>query len=369
MMKKARVGIVGCGNICGTYFWQLGDVYTNYVELVACADLDFQRAKARAAERPGVQAMTVKNLLASKDIDIVVNLTIPAAHFSVAMKAIKSGKHVYNEKPLCLTRSEGLRLLEAAKAQGVRVGGAPDTFLGGGLQTSRKLLDDGAIGKPLAATAFMMCRGHENWHPNPDFFYKKGGGPMFDMGPYYVTALVSLFGPVVRVAGSTKISFPTRTITSQPKNGELITVETPTHLTGVMDFASGVTATVIMSFDVVAHSLLPIQVHGEAGSMVVNDPNSFNGDILVHKLGGPSWEKISPTHFVEIMNRGTGVADMALAIDQNRPHRVNGDLCYHVLDVMHAFDDSSRKGRHVMIKSTCTRPEPLKPGLAQGILE
>lgn len=368
-MKKARVGIIGCGNISGTYFWQLGALYKNYVDLVACADLDFQKAKGRAAENQGVEAMTVKNLLASKDVDIIVNLTIPRAHYSVAMKAIKAGKHVYNEKPLCLTRAEGKRILEAAKAQGLRVGGAPDTFLGGGIQTSRKLLDEGAIGKPLAATAFMMCRGHESWHPAPAFYYQKGGGPMLDMGPYYVTALVALFGPVVRVSGSTKITFPTRTITSKPKTGELINVEVPTHITGVMDFASGVTATVIMSFDVVAHSLLPLQVHGETGSMIVNDPNMFNGDIQVFKQGGSKWESIPLTHHVEHMNRGTGVADMALAIDQNRPHRVNGELCYHVLDVMHAFDDSSRKGRHVMIQSTCTRPEPLAPGLAQGVLE
>lgn len=368
-MKKARVGIIGCGNISGMYFWQMGGLYRNYLDLVACADLDKAKAKARAAENQGVQAMSIRDMLSSKDIDVIVNLTIPKAHYSVAMKAIKAGKHVYNEKPLCMTRNEGRRMLAAAKAQGVRVGGAPDTFLGGGLQTGRKLLDEGAIGRPHAVTAFMMCRGHENWHPAPAFYYQKGGGPMLDMGPYYITALISLFGPVKRVAAMTRMTFPTRTITSQPKYGEQIPVETSTHLTGTLEFASGVLATVIMSFDVVSHSLPPLQVHGESGSLLLNDPNMFNGDIQLFKLGGSKWEAMPNTHFVEHMNRGTGVADMALAIDQNRPHRANGELCYHALDVMLAFDDSSARGRHVTIQSTCERPAPLKPGLAQGVLE
>ena len=223
-MDKVKVGIIGCGNISGIYFKMLREVYNNIIELQACADLDLARAKAKAAENPGgpgvpgVKAMTVKKLLADPEIKIVVNLTIPQAHYKVAMKVLKAGKHLYGEKPLTITRAQGKKLLALAKAKNLLVGNAPDTFMGGGIQTCRKLIDDGVIGEPVAATAFMMCRGHERWHPDPEFFYQVGGGPMFDMGPYYLTALVTLLGPVKRVTGSARISFPTRTITSAKKN-------------------------------------------------------------------------------------------------------------------------------------------------------
>ena len=368
-MDKVKVGIIGCGNISSVYFKMLHEVYHNIIGLAACADLDLARAKARATENPGVKAMTVKKLLADPEIKIVVNLTIPKAHYKVAMQALKAGKHVYSEKPLAITRAQGKKLLALAKEKELLVGNAPDTFLGGGIQTCRKLIDDGVIGEPVAATAFMMCRGHESWHPDPEFYYQVGGGPMFDMGPYYLTALVSLLGPVKRVTGSARISFPTRTITSAKKNGAVIPVEVPTHVAGIMDFANGTVGTIITSFDVVAHTLPCLQIHGSKASLEVPDPNQFGGVVKIRKTGDTAWSEVQLTHEADI-NRGTGVADMAYSILRpGRPHRASGELAFHVLDLMHAFHDSSAKGKHIMMRSTCQRPPVVPAGLAKGELD
>ncbi|MHC4789774.1 MAG: Gfo/Idh/MocA family protein, partial [Planctomycetota bacterium] len=244
--RAMRVGVVGCGNICPVYLKNMGRVFPG-LELVACADLDMERAEAAARAHDVPEARGVRDLLAAPDIDIVVNLTPPAAHAEVALEAIRAGKSVYNEKPLALTREEGRRLLAEADEAGVRVGCAPDTFMGAGLQTCRKLVDDGAIGEPVAAVAFVVGHGHESWHPDPEFFYQRGGGPMMDMGPYYLTALISLVGPLRAVAGSARASFPERTITSQPKRGQTIKVEVPTHVAGLLEFACGAVGTVITS--------------------------------------------------------------------------------------------------------------------------
>jgi len=231
-MKPTKVGIIGCGNISSIYF-KSGQTF-EILDIVACADLIMDRAKAKAEEF-GCKAVTVDQLLADPEIEIVMNLTIPIAHASVAFKAIEAGKSVHNEKPLAITREDGKKMLAMAKAKGVRVGCAPDTFMGGGIQTCGKIIDDGWIGEPIGATAFMTCHGHESWHPDPEFYYKAGGGPMFDMGPYYLTALVALMGPIKRATGSTRITFPERTITSQPKYGTKIKVDVPTHIGGVAD--------------------------------------------------------------------------------------------------------------------------------------
>ncbi len=365
-MDKVKVGIIGCGNISHKYFKTLREVYNNIIEVQACADLDLARAKAKAEEYPGVQAVTVKKLLADPELKIVVNLTIPKAHYKVAMQALKAGKHVYGEKPLAITRTQGKKLLALAKEKNLLVGNAPDTFMGGGIQTCRKLIDDGVIGEPVAATAFMMCRGHEGWHPDPEFYYQAGGGPMFDMGPYYLTALVNLLGPVKRVTGSARISFPTRTITSAKKNGQVIPVEVPTHVTGIMDFANGAVGTIITSFDVWAHTLPGIQIYGSKGSLEAPDPNGFGGVVKLRKSGDAGWSEVKLTHVADI-ERGTGVADMAYSILRpGRPHRANGDLAFHVLDLMHAFHDASAKGKHVLMQSTCERPPAVPAGLAKG---
>jgi predicted dehydrogenase len=288
----------------------------------------------------------------------------------VALQALKAGKHVHGEKPLATCLEDARKVVETARKQKLRLGSAPDTFLGAGLQTCRKLIDDGWIGRPVAATAFMMGGGPEGWHPNPEFFYQIGGGPMLDMGPYYLTALVNLLGPVKRVTGSTAISFPVRTITCPAKYGQTVKVETPTHLAGVMDFANGAVGTIITSFDVNGGPHLPcIEIYGSEGSMQVPDPNGFGGEIMVHRAGAKDWQAIPHSHSYADNSRGIGVADMAAAIAAKRPHRANGDLAYHVLDVMLALQDASESGRHVEIKSACERPAPLPLGLRVGEMD
>ena len=354
-MTPLKVGIVGCGNISNIYL-EAGKKF-DILDIVAVADLDLDRAKAKAEEHGIAQALAPEALLADPDVEIVVNLTVPGAHYDICKAALDAGKHAYVEKPLSLTREQGRDLLQTAQAKGLRVGGAPDTFLGAGLQTCRKLIDGGAIGQPIAATAFMQGRGVEAWHPNPEFFFKPGGGPMFDMGPYYLTALISLLGPIRRVTGSAQMSFPERLITSQPLSGQTIVVETPTHIAGIIDFAGGTVGTIITSFDVWAHNLPPIEIHGSEGSLSVPDPNSFGGPVKLWRDG--KWEEIPLTHGYAENSRGLGVADMAYAIRENRPHRASGELTFHVLDAMHGFLNASEQGRHYLMESQGVRPEAL----------
>lgn len=366
-MQPVKVGIVGCGNISGIYL-KNGRMLES-IEIVACADLVLERARARAEEYGIPKACTVDELLADPEIEIVVNLTVPKAHAEVALKAVQAGKHVYNEKPLTVEREDGRRLLEEAEKRGVLVGGAPDTFMGAGLQTCRKLIDDGWIGRPVAATAFMLSRGHESWHPDPEFYYQRGGGPMFDMGPYYLTALVSLIGPIKRVTGSTQTTFSERLITSKPKYGQTITVNTPTHIAGVMDFACGAVGTIVTSFDVWGGNVPCIEIYGTEGTLSVPDPNGFGGPVRIRRAGSHEWSDVPHTHIYAENARGLGVADMAYALRSGRPHRASGEMAYHVLDVMHAFHDASYTGSHVQIQSTCERPAPLPMGLRPGQLD
>ena len=366
MPEPARIGIVGCGNICGIYFQSARKF--DILETVACADLIPARARAKADEFDVPSACTVDELLADPGIEIVVNLTIPGAHADVAMRAVRAGKSVYNEKPLTITRAEGRALLDAAAENNVRVGAAPDTFMGAGIQTCRRLIDEGKIGLPVAAAAFMTCHGHESWHPDPEFYYKVGGGPMFDMGPYYLTALIALMGPISRVTGSTRVTFPQRTITSQPLNGTKIDVDVPTHVAGVMDFACGAVATIITSFDVWGANLPRIEIYGSEGSLAVPDPNGFGGPVRI-KRGAGEWEEVDLTGAYAANSRGVGVADMAYALRSGRPHRANGEMAYHVLDAMHAFHDASDQGRHVELASTCPQPAALPADLQEGLLD
>jgi len=366
--KKVKVGIIGCGNISGIYLEKMCKTM-KVLDVVGVADIDMERAKAKLVEYPQLKAMTVDEMLKTKDIEIIVNLTIPKAHAEVALAAVQAGKSVYNEKPLTVTRENGKKLLSLAADKGVLVGGAPDTFLGAGGQTCRKVIDDGWIGKPVAATAFMMCHGHESWHPAPEFYYKIGGGPMFDMGPYYLTALINLMGPVKRVTGSAQVTFPTRTITSEPKYGTIVDVETPTHIAGVMDFANGAVATIITSFDVWAANLPRIEIYGTMGTLSVPDPNTFGGPVRIKRQGAEEWSDLPLTHVYPENSRGMGVADMAYAILSGRRHRASGEMCYHVLDVMQCFLDASEKGKHVSPQSTCSQPAPLPMGLREGFLD
>ncbi|HEV2126377.1 MAG TPA: Gfo/Idh/MocA family oxidoreductase [Chloroflexota bacterium] len=367
MAEKVKVGIIGCGVISGIYLKNLP--IFDLIDVVACGDLVIERAQARAKEFGVPRACLPQELLADPGIDLVVNLTIPKAHAEVALAAVDAGKSVYNEKPLTVERESGQELLRRAKASGMLVGGAPDTFLGGGIQTCRQLIDEGAIGEPVAATAFMAGHGHEHWHPDPAFYYQVGGGPMFDMGPYYLTALVSLLGPIRRVAGSARITFPERTITSEPKRGQTIRVETPTHVAGTLDFASGAVGTMITSFDVWSHSLPRIEIYGSVGTLSVPDPNTFRGPVRIRQGRESEWREVEITRGWTENSRGLGVADMAHALRSGRPHRASGDLAFHVLDTMHAFLDSSAAGQHIHLESTCERPAPLPQNLGATRLD
>jgi predicted dehydrogenase len=362
-ITPAKVGIIGAGNISGIYL-ENGKVF-DMIDIVAIADIDMDRARAQATKYGVAKACSVAELLADPEIEIVINLTIPAAHAEVAMQVVNAGKSVYNEKPLAAERADGKKLLELAKAKGVRVGCAPDTFLGGGIQTCRKLIDDGWIGQPVAAVAFMPSHGPESWHPNPGFFYQRGGGPMFDMGPYYLTTFVNLLGPVKRVTGSAQISFAERTVTNQWNYGDKLPVEIPTHIAGVLDFHSGAVGTIITSFDIWAAHLPRIEIYGSLGSLSVPDPNIFDGPVLIKRAGAKDWSEVPVSHGFTKNSRGLGVADMASAIRSGRQHRANGELAYHVLDLMHAFHDASREGKHILLESSCERPAALPLGLGE----
>lgn len=366
-LTPVKVGVVGCGNICSIYFQNANRL--PILEVVACADLVSERAEAAAREHGIPRCCSTEELLADPEIELILNLTIPKAHAQVALAAIQAGKSVYNEKPLAISRADGKRLLEAARERGVLLGGAPDTFMGAGLQTCRKLIDDGWIGFPVAAAAFMTCHGHESWHPDPEFYYQLGGGPMFDMGPYYLTALISLLGPVRRVTGLNRITFPERLITSQPKAGTRVTVEVPTHVLGLLEFASGALATIVMSFDI-WHAALPnIEIYGSEGSLRAPDPNTFGGPVSLRRATAPEWSPIPLSHPYPDNSRGLGPADLAYALRTGRPHRPSAELCYHVLDLMHAFHEAADQGRHITLESTCDRPAPLPMDLAPWTLD
>lgn len=367
-MIKIKAGIIGCGNISEIYLKNCAQNF-DMLEVVACADLEFERAKARAEQFKGVKACSVDELLSNSEIDIVLNLTIPKAHSDVCLKALNAGKNVYVEKPLATTRESAKEVLSLAKSKNLLVGVAPDTFLGGGLQTCRKLIEDGWIGMPLAATAFMMSGGPEDWHPDPEFLYKYGAGPLFDMGPYYITALISLFGPAHSVFASQKISFSERTIQSSPKFGQKIKVEVPTYSSGILNFKNGVIANLITSFDICASQLPFIEIYGSDGTISVSDPNFFDGPVKIRRKGASEWS-VAPLAFGLKENiRGIGVADMACAILSDRKHRANGELAYHVLDIMHAFTDSSDSGMLYQLESTCEQPAVFPIGINERRLD
>lgn len=366
MANKVNVGIIGCGNIFSQYI--NGCRKFEILDVVAATDIDFAKAESVCQTFDVPTAASPEAMLADPNIDLVINLTIPAAHAAVSLAALAAGKHVYSEKPLAITREDGKAILDSARERGLLVGCAPDTFLGGGVQTCRKLIDDGVIGTPVAATAFMMSHGPESWHPNPEFYYKVGGGPMFDMGPYYLTALINLLGPVRRVAGSARISFAERIATSEARNGERIAVDVPTHVAGVLDFVNGPVATLVTSFDVWGNNVPRIEIYGSEGTLSVPDPNTFSGPVLVRTSAEKEFREVPLTHSADV-GRGIGVADMAYAIRYGRPHRASGELAYHVLDIMHAFHDSSAQGQHINTETPLQQPAPLPLDLPVGVLD
>ncbi|MCL6604796.1 MAG: Gfo/Idh/MocA family oxidoreductase [Paenibacillus sp.] len=367
-MDKVKVGIIGCGKISSIYMENCQKF--EILELVACADMDLARAQEQADLYNIPRVCTTEELLNDPEISIVINLTIPAAHAEITLKALHSGKHVYVEKPLTVSKEEGQRVLALAAEKGLLVGSAPETFLGAGIQTVLKLIDEGAIGLPVAATSFMMGRGHEHWHPDPEFYYAAGGGPMFDMGPYYLTALVQLLGPIRSIAGITGKALTERTITSDKKFGKKVPVDIPTHVAGTLLFENGAIGTLITSFDIFGGSELPfIEIYGTEGTIQVPDPNTFGGPVRIRRMGESEWNEQPLLPGYDQNTRGIGPADMAYAIQTGRPHRASGELAYHVLEAMWAFHESSDSHTYYEMKSTCTRPAALPVELAPYTLD
>jgi predicted dehydrogenase len=374
--QKLGVGIVGCGNISAAYM-RLAPLFRG-IEIRSCADLDHEAASARAKEF-GIRAESVESLLDAGDIDIVVNLTIPAAHYQVSRSILEAGKHVYSEKPFVLSLEEGQALTDIAAARGLRIGSAPDTFLGGAHQHARHLVDSGAVGRITSGTAFVMNHGMENWHPNPDFFFKPGAGPILDIGPYYITDLVQLIGPVRRVAALAATPAAIRTISSKPRAGETVSVETPTTFHALLEFENGAVITLCASWDVWAHEHKNIELYGSKGSLFIPDPNFFGGDVRLtcenvfienppaydHPFAVPNQQ-----HNVGMMAnyRGAGLSDMAVAILEDRPHRCSLELSLHVVDVMTAILKAGESGRFLSLETTCERPDPLGIEEAQALL-
>ncbi|RDJ12272.1 Gfo/Idh/MocA family protein [Rhizobium grahamii] len=377
MTKELGVGIIGCGNISTTYF-SLAPLFKG-LKVLACADINVQAAQARAEEY-GVKAQTIDELLANDEIDVIVNLTIPDAHFPVSKAILEAGKHVYSEKPLVLTLEQGEELRRIAKEKNLSVGCAPDTFLGGAHQLARKFIDDGGIGRVTSGACYVMSPGMEMWHPNPDFFFLPGGGPILDLGPYYIANLINLIGPVKRVGAMTSMASETRTITSQPRHGETIPVKTPTTIQAILEFVSGATVTLTASWDVWSHRHANMELYGTEGSLYVPDPNFFGGvveasgrDKDIKALDG--WE-----HPFGIFNqespqgpranyRTAGLADMAMAIIEGRDARCSLDRTLHGVDVMTSILKSGEEGRFIELTTTCTQPAALGIEEAQALLK
>lgn len=362
-----RVGIVGCGNISGQYLETCRRFRLLQVEAVA--DLDSDLARGRAAEFEVPRVLEPGALVEDPAVDLVVNLTVPSAHAGVSLAALRAGKAVYSEKPLATTRADGARLLAAASERGVRLGGAPDTFLGAALQTGRKLIDDGWIGRPLAAAAFVVNHGMEHWHPNPGFFYQPGAGPLFDVGVYYVTALVTLLGPVARVAGAGTAGSATRPFLTGPRRGETFPVATPTHVAALLEFAAGPVASLVASFDVWGSELPRLEIYGTEGTLSLPDPNFFGGSVRLRRAGADAFTEVPLSHGFARAGRGLGAADLAHALRSGRPHRATGELAYHVLDTMQAALESAGQGRRIELESRCERPSPLPLGLPDDALD
>jgi predicted dehydrogenase len=373
-----RVGLIGCGNISDIYLINAA-LFRDY-DFVACADLKDEAAQKQAGKY-GLRKLSIAEMLASDDVDIILNLTIPEAHAGVSMAAIEAGKHVYSEKPLATRLEDGVKLIEAASAKGLRVGSAPDTVLGAAIQDARRRIDAGEIGKPLIGTASVLGHGMEAWHPNPEFFFKPGAGPVFDMGPYYLSTLVTLLGPVASIVALSQSGFEERVVTTEgsPFLGQRIKVETPTSVQALLAFQSGAQIAFMASWDVWAHGQLPLELHGTAASLRVPDPNWFGGEVALatgrepwqahattgERFGQANWPKDAP-RFANY--RGLGLADMARGIIDKRPHRANGDIGLHVLAIMEGILAAASGRRTVDIEQGCERPAALGEIEARGLL-
>ncbi|MDR2646676.1 MAG: Gfo/Idh/MocA family oxidoreductase [Oscillospiraceae bacterium] len=376
-----KIGFVGAGNISDIYLRNITNLFKE-IEVIGVCDLIRERA-VKAAAKYAIPKIydDMHALFADPDVDLVLNITRPYQHHEVTKAALLAGKPVYTEKPLAVDLTEADELLAIAKEKNLLLGNAPDTFLGAGIQGCRCLIEDDIIGEPIGAAAHMICHGHETWHTDPAFYYKRGGGPMMDMGPYYITALINLMGPVAGVMGMTKITYPTRTITAPPHCGEVINVDIPTYVTGLIRFKSGAVATIFTTFDAYSvPGVQPIEIYGTKGNMLVPDPNDFGGTISVKigeknspdaadAIGHGDWISIdTPYEFYSGNSRALGLADMAKALQTGRKPRANAEQAYHVLEVLTAFQKSSESGREVAIQSTFELQPPMPIVSEEGVI-
>lgn len=367
-MEKVKIGILGLGAISGIYLKNLTQLFRE-VEVAGVYDLVSEKTDAAKSEYGIHKAYSsMEELLEDPEIDIVLNLTRPFEHYATTKAALLAGKHVYSEKPLAATYEEGRELVALAQEKNLMLGGAPDTFLGAGIQTCRKLIDSGFIGRPVGACARMICHGHESWHPAPAFYYQHGGGPMMDMGPYYLTALVNLLGKADGLTGITSKSFDTRTITSSPHYGEVVKVEVPTHVNGILQFANGAVATITTTFDVYYDSSASLEIYGTRGTLRVPDPNCFGGPVMLLRPEDGAFREIPLTFDYGENSRGLGLADMAKALRAGRDMRAGCQQTLHVLEIMTAFEKSSREGRYIPLESSYERKDAMPEDGIRGIL-
>ena len=363
-----NIGVIGCGNISDIYLNNLSKIFVN-TKVYACCDLESEKAKAASEKYSIKKIMTLNEMLAEPAIDIILNITTPKTHYSICKEVLLAGKHVYVEKPLALTYEEGKELVSIANRKGLYIGCAPDTFMGAGLQTCIDLINRGAIGKPIAGAAYMMCSGHESWHPNPEFYYDIGGGPLFDMGPYYITALVRMLGRVKSVFATGRKAFEERTITSKAKFGQKIPVNVNTHNTGIIYFENGAVVTLVTSFDVITHSMPPIEIYGTEGSIKVPDPNTFGGPVMLATRKDRKYTEMPLISNYYENSRGIGLSETILAIEENRINNASGKLALHVLEIMEAFIKSSEQGMIIQLESTPSNTVSLDWNVKHGELK
>lgn len=368
-IRPMNIGLVGCGDIARKAYVPACRRF-GFLRLAACADIDPVRAESFARDHGIPVGCTVDQLLADPAIELVINLTVPKAHVDIDLRCLAAGKHVYSEKPFALARADGERVLAAAAAAGLRVGCAPDTVLGCGVQSSRHYIDAGVIGRIIGGSCAFLAAGPEDWHPNPAFFYQSGGGPAWDMGPYYLHALITLLGPVRRVCGTAHRGHEQRIIGSLPLRGQRIGVEVATHVIGLLEFRSGAVVSVTMSFDMMAGTTdLGIDLYGTEGSMRVPDPNYTDGPVRVARRGLHDWTEYQRTHPYREGSRGVGVADMALAIRTGRPHRADATIAMHAVDILAAIHEAAASGSYVTVGSSCERPAAMRADLPEWTLD
>ncbi len=373
MVKVFKVGLIGCGHIAETYF--RAHKYFNNFRIIKCADINHLAAK-KCATTYKIKALSVKNLLKDKEIEIILNLTVPKAHFEVSKKALLNNKHVYTEKPMAINLKDGKELLKISKRKKLYIGNAPDTFLGGGNQKSKEILEKNFIGKINLGNIIFAYPGVQSYHPNPEpWFAKKEGGPVIDMGPYYLTALVNLLGPAKQVWGSFMWNKKKRVIGVGPRKGKLIKVLCPTTYLGTIFFKNKSIIRFTLSFDVVAHHRNHIELYGDKGSILVPDPNMFGGSVYTcNKLGG-TWKEHKtgkmPLGKINIRQkslraneasinanyRGVGLAEMAYCIQNKKKHRCNGELSFHILDIIQSIMQAAKKQKRITLNSTCKIPK------------